>query len=379
MNQRFRVGALAWALAWALALACAGGIAPAAAQTDPRLTGGTVLTQLEAAQRDLAARAATLPDSSLSAAAGHLGTLVDGIRKAIGGESGKRLDKIDDESEGKVLRGQAAALLTQAWLSASTGCTDSDATTTAAALTTALARLAAAKASSNSAQAVIQSVETTDRRAVFAVNSDVKDATLVVNGLNLHDSKCDDPAVTATDEAGAPLAAQPVVTAVAPSRLELRLPPGLAAGPYVLHVVPKRKSRFLGCEKQPEASAVLNVVPPLSVAVSYMVQPVCLVTKNRKSVEQEQPAVSGSLPPLARSATVVTAQVPVPACEFPVSYAISAQATFGDGHVARVGPISQSASAGITTGIPGGVSLSWDPNIRQLLATLAAGNCKAIY
>jgi hypothetical protein len=53
--------------------------------------------------------------------------------------------------------------------------------------------------------------------------------------------------------------------------------------------------------------------------------------------------------------------------------------TFGDGHSSTVGPISQIASAGITAGLPGGLSLSWDPSVHQLVVRPAASSCKGVY
>ena len=52
---------------------------------------------------------------------------------------------------------------------------------------------------------------------------------------------------------------------------------------------------------------------------------------------------------------------------------------FGDGHAVSVGPISQIASAGITAGLPGGLSLSWDPSVRQLFLRPGAASCKGVY
>ena len=71
--------------------------------------------------------------------------------------------------------------------------------------------------------------------------------------------------------------------------------------------------------------------------------------------------------------------VAVNGCADPLSYAISATVTFGDGHSSTVGPISQIASAGITAGLPGGLSLSWDPSVHQLVVRPAASSCKGVY
>lgn len=69
----------------------------------------------------------------------------------------------------------------------------------------------------------------------------------------------------------------------------------------------------------------------------------------------------------------------LPACDDPVSYSISATAGYADGSEAGIGPITQSAAAGITAGLPGGLTLSWDPQVRQLFASASGGRCKGFY
>lgn len=364
-------------------LLAAGGLLFATAATaegEGLLTGGTVVSQLEAAQLAITERAATLPASSLAETATRLGDMAAAVRKAVGKESGKRLDRIDDDDEGRALRGQAAALLSQSYLVASQGCTDGDAAAMAGALATAVDSLAAAKNSSKSAQPAIQSVATVaDNRPLFAIHADVRDAKLVLSGINLHDAACDDPKLVATDPAGVPLSAQPTITGLAPTRIEIRLPPGLVPGQYLLRLKPMKKGRLLGCSAQPEAVAALAVVAAPKWSVRYSVVPSCRIKTGKKFAETAQPAVSGQLPDLTAFGATVSQAVQLPACDDPISYAISATASYADGSEAKVGPITQSAAAGITTGLPGGVSLSWDPQVRQLFASASGGRCKGFY
>ncbi len=350
------------------------------AEGEGLLTGGNVVSQLEAAQRAVAERATTLPASELGTAATRLGEMAEAVRKAVGKESGKRIDRIDDDDEGRALRGQAAALLSQSYLVAASGCTDGDATAMAAALATAVDSLAAARNSSKSAQPAIQGVVTAaDNRPLFAIHADQRDAKLVLTGVNLHDAACDDPKLVATDPAGVPLSAQPTITGLAPTRIELRLPPGLAPGPYLLRLKPMKKARFIGCSVQPEAVAALAVVAAPKWTIRYSVVPSCRIKTGKKYAETAQAAVSGQLPDLTAFGSTVSQALSLPACDDPVSYAISATAAYADGSEASIGPITQSAAAGITAGLPGGVSLSWDPQVRQLFATASGGRCKGFY
>jgi len=354
--------------------------AAVAAEGEGLLTGGNVVSQLEAAQLAISERAATLPASELGKAASRLGEMADAVRKAVGKESGKRIDRIDDDDEGRALRGQAAALLSQSWLVAASGCTDGDAMAMAGALSTAIDSLATAKNSSKSSQPAIQGIATvTDNRPLFAIHADVRDAKLVLTGINLHDAACDDPKLVATDPAGTPLSAQPTITGLAPTRIELRLPPGLAPGQYLMRLKPMKKGRFLGCSVQPEAVAALAVVAPPKWSVRYSVVPTCRIKAGKKYAETAQAAVSGQLPDLTAFGATVSQGLQLPACDDPISYAISATASYADGSEASIGPITQSAAAGITAGLPGGVSLSWDPQVRQLFAAASGGRCKGFY
>lgn len=360
----------------------AGVVAAAAAfaEGEGLLTGGAVISQLETAQAAIAARAASLPGSELGTAAQRLGEQSEALRKAVGKASGTRIDRIDDAVQGQVLRGQASALLSQSYLLAAGGCSDADAASMASALATSVTGLAAAKSSSKADQPAIQGLAAVaDNRPLFAIHADVRDARLVLSGVNLHDAACDDPKLVATDPSGTPLSAQPTITGLAPTRIEIRLPPGLTPGQYLLRLRPMKKGRFLGCALQPEAVAALVVVAPPKWSLRYSLLPTCRIKTGKQFAETAQAPVSGELPELTAFGATVAQAVQLPACDDPVSYAVSATARYADGSEASIGPITQSAAAGITAGLPGGISLSWDPQVRQLFATVSGGRCKGFY
>jgi hypothetical protein len=355
-------------LLWLLA---PGLISSAAAQIAPRLTGSAVIDQLETAQHDLAARAAALPHSSLAATSQRLGSLADALRKTLGSDAGKPIDIIAADAKASAYRASAAAQRAQAYLDASKGCPDADADAMADALAKTV-ELLAAGGSSSKVQPIINGVETQDHRPLFVLRSGSKDTVFALVGANLFDAQCEDPVVSATDAQGKPQSVQPSVTGVLPNRIELKLPAGsqLQSGSYVLHVMSKRKAFLVGCAAQPEALAAVEVATPAKVSVSYVLTATC-----QSGV---MPPVTGTMPDFAGSGAVSQSIAP-DGCANPVSYAITAKVTFGDGHSASVGPFSQIASAGITAGLPGGLSLSWDPSVRQLFVRPSTSTCKGVY
>jgi hypothetical protein len=347
----------------------------AAAQIAPRLTGSVVIEQLETAQHDLAARAAGLPHSSLGATSQRLASLAEALRKMLGGDVGKPIDLIAADAKASAYRGAAAAQRTQAYLDASKGCLDADANAMADALAKSVELLAAGGGSSKLLP-VINGVETQDHRPLFVLRSGSKDTAFALVGANLFDAQCEDPVVTATDGQGKQQSVQPSVTGVSPSRIELKLPDSsqLQPGSYVLHVMSKRKAFLVGCAAQPEAIAAVQVAAPVKVSVSYGLTATC----QSGNGAQVMPPVTGTMPDIAGSGTV-SQNIAIAGCASPVSYAITAKVTFGDGHSASIGPISQIASAGITAGLPGGLSLSWDPSVHQLFVRPSANTCKGVY
>ncbi|MGB3269011.1 MAG: hypothetical protein WBA65_03550 [Rhodanobacter sp.] len=362
-----------------LALGLAGS-APAAGQAapqiGPRLTGELIVAQLDAAQRDLAARAAASPGSSLAATSQKLADLGQDLRKALGGDLAKPIDTLGNDDKAQAYRAEAVVLRAQAFLEASKGCLGQD----IVAMADALARTVALKATASGGSKlppVINGVETLDRRPLFVLHGDGSEAAFALTGENLLDTQCASPLVSATDAQGKPQAVQPQVTGVLPNRIELKLPAGsLPSGSYVLNVVAQRKVFLLGCTAQPPASAVLEVAPAPKVSVSYSVTQTCPAPGGGQG--RAMPPVTGEMPAGVGKGTVAE-YVAVDGCADPLSYAISATVTLGDGHSSTVGPISQIASAGITAGLPGGLSLSWDPSVHQLVVRPAASSCKGVY
>lgn len=353
-----------------------GAAAPVGAQAAPRLTGAAVIAELQAAQHDLSARAASLPKSSLALTSEQLAAMAVALDKSLGDEVDKPIDIIDAREKSSAYRAHAASQRVQAFLAASKGCLDADASAMAEALATTL-KLLSGDAESSKEPPVIDAVETADHRPLFVLPSRGQDTGFALVGANLFDAQCENPAVTATDVDGHALASQPTVTAVSANRIELKLAKGaqLAAGGYVLHVVPQRKAFLRGCGAQPEAVAALQVAAPARLSVSYVLSTTCRAADGS---EQIGPPIAGTMPELAASNTV-SRQVDTGSCANPLRYTISAGVMFADGHVASIGPISQIASASITAGLPGGLTLSWDPSVRQLFVRSGAKTCKGVY
>lgn len=348
---------------------------PAAAQVAPRLTGSAVVAELDAARHELSTRATGLPQASLGATGERLAGMADALRKSLGSDAGKPVDILDAGAKAGAYRAHAAAERVQAFLDASKGCPGAEANAMADALASTVAQLAAASGSAK-APPVINGVETADHRPLFVLPGNGKELAFALVGANLLDTQCEDPRVTATDAQGKLQAVQPSVTGVSPGRIELKLAAGerLSPGSYVLRVAAKHKAFLVGCTAQPEAVAVVQVAPPVKVSVSYTLGATC----RAGNAERVMPPISGTLPEITGAGTV-SQQIDMAGCMDPISYAVSAKATFGDGHTASIGPISQIASAGITAGLPGGLSLSWDPSVRQLFVRAGASSCKGVY
>jgi hypothetical protein len=166
---------------------------------------------------------------------------------------------------------------------------------------------------------------------------------------------------------------QPVITGITPQSIALKLPStaGLKPGGYVLHVVPQRKAFLLGCTKQPEAVATVLVAPPLQVAIDYTLTATC---RGQGTLTLGH----GSLPTITRRGASAAQAIDTAACANPESYTVSATAHFGGGDRATVGPITQPADAGITAGLPGGLTLSWDPSVHTLFARSGAAICPGV-
>jgi hypothetical protein len=354
-------------------------VAPAGAQLAPRVTGETVIAQLDSAQRDLAAKAQASADPQLAATSDQLAQMARDLRATLTGTDATRpVDIIDARAQAKARRAQAAAQRTRAYLDISGGCLGGDAGALADALAATVKRLAEAADSSKEAQPVIDAVETLDHQPLFALHPGDKPLAFALVGANLSDAQCADPRITATDGQGVPLAVQPVITGISPARIELKLPPSqmLDPGSYVLHVVPKRKAFLVGCTVQPEAVAVVQIAKPLRLSVDYTLTATCAADRG---VEKSVPLDAGSLPDIRAYGSTVSRQIDTTACGDPLSYAVSATVRRADGSSASVGPIVQSANASITAGLPGGLSLSWNPSIHTMFVRSGANTCKGVH
>lgn len=358
-----------------LLLAAGGwGAGPAAAQDAARPTGDYVLAQLDAARQALALRAGNHPDPTLAAVDRQLGQIGDALRQQLGGAAAQPVEILDDKTKAVAMRANAAAQRTQAWLKASAACRGSDAKALATALALAVEQLATAPAVGKPAQPVINAVETPDQQPLFVIHPVDKPLAFDVLGANLLDAQCANPQVSLTDAQGKPVDAQPVVTSITPQRIALKLAStaGLKPGGYVLHVVPERKAFLVGCTKQPEAVAALQVASPLQVTIDYTLTATC---GGQGAGGAQLTLGHGSLPVITRQSATVSQPIDVSTCVDPRSYTISATAHFGSGDQAAVGPVTQPADAGITAGLPGGLSLSWDPTIHTLFARSGAKTC----
>ena len=270
-----------------------------------------------------------------------------------------------------MLRAHAAALRTQDFLKACSGCTGTDASATASALAAGIDALARA-GQAGKLVPVIDTVETLDHRPLFAVRRGGTLAGLAVNGVNLADTQCADPRITATDAGGKPLATQPTITGVLPTRLELRWPQlaALPAGLVVLHVVPQHKAFLLGCTTLPEATATFAVAPPAHFAVDYALSASCAGGQTVLG--------RGSMPTIDGYGRTVTRRIDTASCAAPQNYSVTATVTAGGGDPVSVGPFTQSADASITAGLPGGLVLSWNPAANALFVRSGASQCKGV-
>lgn len=346
-------------------------------QIAPRLTGAIIVARLDKAQHDLASRAASAPQSNLAAISQRVAEMAGGLRKSLGGDLTKPIDTLGNDDKANAYRAEAVVQRTQAFLEASQGCLGADTKAMAEALARTV-ELEASTSGGSKLQPVINGVVTLDRRPLFVLHEGSKPVAFALTGENLFDAQCASPAVTATDGQGNAQSVQPQVTGVLANRIELRLPDTsqLQSGSYVLHVVAKRKVFLLGCTTQPETTAVLQVAPAARVSVSYSLVATCPAAHGGQG--QAMPPITGTMPDGAGQGTV-SKYVTVSGCSDPLSYAISATVKFDEGHSSTVGPFSQIASAGITAGLPGGLSLSWDPSARQLVVRPAASSCKGVY
>ncbi|HUW54132.1 MAG TPA: hypothetical protein VMV99_12005 [Rhodanobacter sp.] len=359
-----------WLVTLALLLVAA--VQPVPAQIAPRLTGEVAIKELDAASAALAARAAGQPGTALDAASRHLKALAASLRQSLGGDVGKPVETVGSGPRARVLRAHAAALRTQDFLKSCSGCTGADASATAAALAAGIDAFATDVQVAKWVP-VIDTVETLDHRPLFAIRQGGKASGLALNGVNLADTQCADPRITATDAGGKPLATQPTLTGVLATRLELRWPgvATLPAGPVVLHVVPQHKMFLLGCTTLPEATATFEVTPPVRFAVAYELSASC--------ASGQTVLGRGTMPTIEGYRSTVVRTIDTSGCAAPQSYTVTATVALGGGSgPVSVGPITQSADAAITAGLPGGLILSWNPAVKTLFVRSGASQCKGV-
>ncbi|MCX7514350.1 hypothetical protein [Frateuria sp. STR12] len=364
--RRMGVRSLRAVAALGLSLALA---APAVAQLPPRLTAGSVADQLDAAGRRLAAQTGT------AAIAAQLHALAQDLRGNLADRLAQPLTALDDRDRGRVLRAHAAASLGTDFADAAAGCREGEAAVMAQALALSVRHLAQAPAVDKPLQATIDRVEAVDHAPLFALRPSAAPVALALVGSELTDPQCPDPQLTATDASGAPLAKQPRITGVLPGRIEFEWPAtaALKQGGYLLHVRPQHKAFLVGCTAQPEAAVALQRVPSPKFTVGYVLEGVC-----GRSDPRTLALGKGTLPPLEGYGATVAQVVDTTACTDPVAYRISATVGYADGASATAGPFEQSADANLTVGLPGGLSLSWDPAVRRLFVRSGAPMCKGV-
>ncbi|MFK2879389.1 hypothetical protein [Rhodanobacter hydrolyticus] len=344
-----------------------------AAQDAARPTGDYVLAQLDAARQALAQRTQAHPDTALTAVGQQLAQIGDALRQQLGSSTAQPIEILGDKIKGAALRANAAAQRTQAYLKASAACRGSDAQALATSLALAVDQLAKAAPTDKPVPPVIDAVETPDQQPLFVIHPSSQPLAFVVLGANLLDAQCANPQLSLTDVQGKPTDVQPAITSITPQRIALTLAStaSLKPGGYVLHVVPQRKAFLVGCTRQPEAVATLQAASPLQVNIEYTLAATCrgqgLLTLGH-----------GSLPTITRRDATVSQAVNVASCANPDSYTVSATVHFGDGDQTAVGPITQSADASITAGLPGGMTLSWDPNVHMLFVRSGAPVCLGV-
>jgi hypothetical protein len=348
----------------------AAALAPATAQIAPRLTGAVALEELATARTAL--DAASPP---LNAVRADLDTLDGQLRQALGGDTAKPVEIIGDGARAAVLRAHAAARRVQGFLAASAGCQGSDTAAMQASLAAGVAALAADRSVAK-VMPVVDGIETMAQQPLFALHQGAAASVFALTGVNLADLQCANPLVTATGSDGALLPAQPVITGATPTRIELRWP-GLASvpvGTVMLHVSSQHKVFLLGCSALPQASAALQVAAPQRLQVEYTLSARC----EAGGAAAEQTLAHGTLPELVGQGATVSQAVDTSRCAEPQSYSVSAVVQGSDGSRTSAGPFTQSAQAAITAGLPGGLTLSWNPAAQMLVARSGNQACKGI-
>ena len=367
-----------WGAAAAVALALAvAGFGPGHAQeVTNRLTGAKVLENVHAAAQAIDERAKALSDASLVDVSKRLSQMEQSLQKELGDKAAQPLAIIDAQARSDATRANAAAERVQAWLKIADGCNAGETAATAAALALMVDRLASDTASQKAPLPIVNGIETVaDHRPLFVLQPGDQAPKFVLTGENLVDPQCANPVVSAFDAQGRPVPSQPKVSAAEASRVELVWPGAdkLATGGYVLRLASKRKAFLFGCVDQPPASAALQVAGPMRYSVSYTLSARCPGAAADTELDK------GTLPDITARNQTVSHAVSKMACADPVSYTVTAQVGTAGGQPAQAGPVTQPADASITLGMKNGLSLNWDPSVRQLVVRAGAAACKGIY
>jgi hypothetical protein len=353
--------------------------APIHAQMAARLSGQVALDEIKAASAALAAQTKGAADAPMAGVEQQLADMA-GTLQALHGDLDKPVETINDAERAGVLRAHAAAARVQAYVAASEGCQGGDAGAMQASLAEGVARLARDTTSAKLVP-VVDGVETLAHVPLFVLHQGSGPMVFALTGINLVDTQCANPKVVATDAAGRALSSQPDLTGAAPSRIELRWPQSAAlpTGSVVLHVTTQRKAFLVGCTAMPEASAVIQVAPAVRYQVAYALSARCPASTSKGSSASEVALAHGKMPWLAGYGSTVSQPVDTSACAEPESYSVSAIVEGSDGSHAAAGPFTQSAQASITAGLPGGLTLSWNPSAQTLFARSGLKSCKGAY
>lgn len=361
--------------ALALAVACLDPVSVQAQDVATRLTGAKVLENVQNAGQTIRARADSTHDADLQQVGDRLGKMEAALRKELGDKADQPLAIIDARSRADATRANAAAQRAQAWLGAAPGCDAAETRAMVAALAMMIDRLATDTSSQKAPLPVVNAVETVaDHRPLFVLRPGAQAPKFVLSGENLVDPQCANPAITALDAQGRPVANQPKVIAAQGGQVELAWPDAdkLAAGGYVLQLASKRKAFLFGCVDQPPAIAALQVTSPMRFTVGYTLRAMCPGAAADVQVDK------ADLPQITGSNQTVSHAVSGSACADPVSYTVAATVRGADGQIAQAGPVSQPADASITLGLKGGITLNWDPTVRQIVVRSGAGACKGV-
>jgi len=354
-------------------------VAPTQAQIAARLSGQVALGEIKSATTALAAQPKAASNSPLASVERQLADMASTLQ-ALHSDLDKPVETIGDAARASVLRAHAAAARVQAYLAASGGCHGADARAMQEALAAGVVRLAKDTESAKLVP-VVDGVETLAHLPLFVLHQGSGPMAFALTGVNLVDTQCADPKVTATDGAGQPLSSQPSVTGAAPGRIEMRWPQAgtLPAGIVVLHVATQRKAFLLGCTALPEASAVIQVAPSVQYQVEYVLTASCPASAAKGSLDGAVLLARGKMPWLAGNGRTVSQPVDIAACAEPQSYSVSATVAGSDGSRATAGPFTQSAQASIAAGLPGGLTLSWSPSAQTLFVRSGLKTCKGVY